>query len=126
MNLIDAVLRVVWGDTPESWFCVDCGVDTAPGWLGRNAMIAAYRANGYTVPDIDSSAQSPDQEVYTVRDVIWWEAGKPSGCLCIGCLETRLGRALTPHDFADARVNWPSPLDSPRLRARLVALEIQA
>ena len=99
MNLIDAVLRVVWGDTPESWLCVDCGVDTAPGWLGRNAMIAAYRANGYTVPDIDTSAQSPDQEVYTVRDVIWWEAGKPSGCLCIGCLERRLGRRLKPKDF---------------------------
>ena len=69
----DYVLRVVWGDTPESWLCVGCGADTAPGSLGRNEMIAAYKANGYTVPDIDISSQSPDQEVYTVRAAIWQE-----------------------------------------------------
>jgi hypothetical protein len=40
-------------------------------------------------------------EVYTVRDAIWAIAGvKPfGGCLCIGCLEARLGRELEPKDF---------------------------
>jgi len=40
-------------------------------------------------------------EVYTVRDAVWAKAGmKPfGGCLCIGCLEVRLGRKLKPEDF---------------------------
>jgi hypothetical protein len=40
-------------------------------------------------------------EVYTVRDSVWKAAAiEPmGGCLCIGCLEKRLGRRLTPKDF---------------------------
>ena len=40
-------------------------------------------------------------EVYTVRDSVWKAAGMEpmGGCLCIGCLEGRLGRRLIPKDF---------------------------
>ncbi|MFZ0605856.1 MAG: hypothetical protein WAN05_31670 [Roseiarcus sp.] len=40
-------------------------------------------------------------EVYTVRSKIWEAAGMQpmGGCLCIGCLERRLGRMLTARDF---------------------------
>jgi hypothetical protein len=40
-----------------------------------------------------------DAEVYTVRDAVWKRAGMPDGCLCIGCLEKRIGRRLKPKDF---------------------------
>jgi hypothetical protein len=40
-------------------------------------------------------------EVYTVKPAVWKAAGmgEMDGCLCIGCVEKRLGRALTPKDF---------------------------
>ena len=40
-------------------------------------------------------------EVYMVREKVWAEAGMEpyGGCLCIGCLEKRLGRRLRPKDF---------------------------
>jgi hypothetical protein len=43
-------------------------------------------------------------EVYGVRNKVWAAAGmKPKGgCLCIGCLEKRLGRKLTAKDFPRA------------------------
>jgi hypothetical protein len=42
-----------------------------------------------------------ESEVYTVRNAVWKAAGMESdgGCLCIGCLEDRLGRQLRPKDF---------------------------
>jgi hypothetical protein len=51
----------------------------------------------------ESAAQTFDQhtEVYTVRDAVWQAAGMEpwDGCLCIGCLEQRLGWRLRPKDF---------------------------
>ena len=40
-------------------------------------------------------------EVYHLRDAVWKAAGMApfDGCLCIGCLEKRLGRQLRPTDF---------------------------
>jgi hypothetical protein len=50
---------------------------------------------GFTV------TQDERAEVYYVRERIWAEAGMDDwgGCLCIGCLEKRLGRRLRPKDF---------------------------
>lgn len=62
-----------------------------------------------------------------VHKSLWAEAGmEPDGMkpvsrnqfLCIGCLEVRLGRELTPQDFTDAPVNKACILDSPRLLQR--------
>ena len=41
------------------------------------------------------------------------------GLLCIGCLECRLGRRLTPDDFDDWPVNEPHPDHTARLANRL-------
>jgi hypothetical protein len=60
-------------------------------------------------------------EYYMVQNSIWNHVvPDDSGMLCIGCLETRLGRILTQADFTDAPVNssWDSS-KSPRLKARL-------
>jgi hypothetical protein len=42
-----------------------------------------------------------DSELYIVRDSVWKAAGMEpwGGCLCIPCLERRIGRRLKPKDF---------------------------
>ena len=46
-------------------------------------------------------------EVYTVKPAVWKAAGMEpmDGCLCIGCLEQRLGRTLTARDFPSHPLN---------------------
>jgi hypothetical protein len=44
-------------------------------------------------------------EWYMVSDEIWDRYGPANRCLCIGCLEDRLGRRLQPEDFKDVPVN---------------------
>jgi hypothetical protein len=58
--------------------CVDCGVNTS---------------------DIE--------EYYMVTHSVWAASGMtPSGgMLCVGCLETRLGRPLAAADFLDCNLN---------------------
>jgi hypothetical protein len=59
-------------------------------------------------------------EYYMVRDDLWDRYGACDGMLCIGCLETRLGRKLTPADFNDIPLNFKDDRDrSDRLRDRL-------
>jgi hypothetical protein len=75
--------------------CVDCGRDTC----------------------------SPDQhEWYMVHDDLWAAAGmlpEGGGCLCVGCLEKRIGHQLEPTDFTNAGINDPNGPHSARLRDRL-------
>lgn len=61
--------------------CIDCNIDTIEG-----------------------------AEYYMVIDIIWSTTGLGpyDGKLCIGCLETRLGRILTQEDFMDAPINDPA------------------
>ena len=62
-----------------------------------------------------------DSEVYTVRDSVWKKAGiaPMGGCLCIGCLERRIGRRLEPKDFpADDAFNHPDLPGTERLLNR--------
>jgi len=63
-------------------------------------------------------------EWYMVEDAIWEQAwghisrGTPGEqILCIGCLEKRIGRALTSSDFTDAPTN---ELDDSRMSYRLL------
>lgn len=52
---------------------------------------------------------SQSHEYYMVNDDIWLLANPADfGMLCISCLETRLGRLLTPNDFTSAPINHPS------------------
>jgi hypothetical protein len=75
------------------WACLDCGVDTV--------------AVG---------------EYYTLFDDVWLAANPDYyGMLCIGCLEKRLGRELTPDDFTDCPLNSEKTRETSavRLKARL-------
>ena len=62
-------------------------------------------------------------EWYMVHDAVWKAAGAPDGYLCIGCLETRLGRTLSASDFTAAPVNDPWSSRSDRLVDRLTAID---
>lgn len=58
-------------------------------------------------------------EYYMVRPELWRTYGV-EGMLCIGCLERRVGRRLTPQDFIDAPINSEEfPDKSDRLKDRL-------
>jgi hypothetical protein len=55
-------------------------------------------------------------EVYIVRPKVWEATGLTRGCLCIGCLEKRIGRRFRPKDFRnDPFAGFPA---SSRLRNR--------
>lgn len=84
------------GQVPESWLCVDCGFDTAPGCPNRAEVETAFAAVGKVTYTADDRS-----EIYHLRTAVWAQAGiEPfGGCLCIGCLENRLGRKLKPKDF---------------------------
>jgi hypothetical protein len=58
-------------------------------------------------------------ETYFVHEHVWKAAGMEPwvGCLCIGCLEERIGRRLTPDDFPDHAFNNYAPR-TPRLLER--------
>jgi hypothetical protein len=80
----------------ESWLCVDCGVNTAPGIPDGPTLRLHLNLFGTSETRITSNS-----EIYVVRNRIWQQAGmRPfGGCLCIGCLEKRIGRKLTHKDF---------------------------
>jgi hypothetical protein len=84
------------GNVTEDWLCVDCGINTAPGIPDGITCIKQINATGESKVRV-----GPDTEVYSVRDAVWAKAGMEpfGGCLCIGCLEKRLGRRLKPKDF---------------------------
>jgi hypothetical protein len=90
--------RRYWVDPDNP--CTDCGVRTTPRSSPSRPIDGTW-------------------EWYMVHDHVWQAAHAPSrGYLCIGCLERRIERALTPGDFPPYRVNTPCPLDTPRLAAR--------
>jgi hypothetical protein len=63
-----------------------------------------------------------NEEYYMVHNALWLTANPQiNGMLCIGCLETRIGRTLTSDDFTDAPVNQPCRNNSKRLASRLAA-----
>jgi hypothetical protein len=71
-------------------------MNTAPGFKDGLIALREIREKG-----VSDQTIGYDSEVYTVRDAIWKKAGmeRLGGCLCIGCLEKRLGRQLKPKDF---------------------------
>lgn len=75
--------------------CFDCGVNTLPTEWDERA------------------------EWYMVHDAVWMAAGVSDDTpmttfLCVGCLESRLGRRLRRDDFTLCRVNDLSESDNPR------------
>jgi hypothetical protein len=93
------------GMAPESWLCVECGFNTAPGLFNRaeleQAIDVAKLAGRWGDEDGIPQSYNCQSEVYQVRAPIWKQANMEpfGGCLCVGCLEKRLGRRLKPKDF---------------------------
>jgi hypothetical protein len=108
-------------NSPVSWCCVDCGINTAPGFPTRAETWNAYKACAIKTEDRVGTMEFTEHcEVYTVRDAVWRKAGMGDfdGCLCIGCLEKRIGRRLKPKDFIDHVFNSPGLPCTDRLRDR--------
>lgn len=80
----------------DGFICVDCGLDTKEA-----------------------------QEYYMVYNDVWEDAGMSfaghfgDGMLCVGCIESRLGRELTPSDFPDLPINRGFFPMSDRLKSRV-------
>ena len=71
------------GLIPESWNCIDCGLDTAPGCLNRQQMeerVAKIGEEAWENGGIQFKNKS-QSEVYIVRDRVWKDAGNVTGCL---------------------------------------------
>ena len=108
-------------NAPKSWLCIDCGYNTAPRMPNKAQVQQAIKqriASG-SREDIDCDLDY-QSEVYTVLDAIWEQAGMEpfGGCLCIGCLEKRLGRRLKPEDFKQDDAFNLVPIGTPRLLKR--------
>jgi hypothetical protein len=104
------------GAQPESWCCVDCGFNTAPGCLTRAELEEAFANGHYSVPQ----RYDDKHEIYVVRKTVWEKTGLAAfgGCLCVGCLEARLGRRLRPKDFQRDHPFNLIPVGTPRLLKR--------
>ena len=89
--------KAVKDTIPESWLCVDCGVNTQPGCPDGPTTRIDLSLYGKSTVTLDDKS-----EVYSVKRELWEKAGmRPwGGCLCVGCLEQRLGRKLRPKDFS--------------------------
>jgi hypothetical protein len=91
--------KAVQDNIVESWLCIDCGMNTAPGHPSGPEIRVAFTMNPKASLSLPLTCET---EIYDVKDAIWSQAGmRPwNGCLCIGCLEKRLGRKLRPKDFS--------------------------
>lgn len=65
-------------------------------------------------------------EWYTVHDAVWAAAGLRThdAVLCVGCLEERLGRRLTPDDFRAVPINRLDQHMSDRLLDRMGLVKV--
>lgn len=93
MSRLRNLLRRRTPEIPKS-LCLDCGVDLQPDALD-------------------------EEQVFMVRNDVWADAGLRLGCICVACLERRLGRPLNVNDLGDhpGVLNEPSEYDTPKLRA---------
>jgi hypothetical protein len=111
------------GRIPDSWLCVDCGWNTAPGVFDRFQIERVLEAVGGKWPAQGFKMQyNHECEVFRVRDAVWEKAGMEpfGGCLCVGCLEKRVGHKLTPKDFEPNHTfNATDMPSTPRLLSRL-------
>lgn len=92
------------GVISESHLRIDCGMNTAPGLLNRAEAEKAARELGVLWKSNQAGIKQSigeDAEVFIVREAVWKKTGLEGygGCLCIGCLEKRIGRRLKPKDF---------------------------
>jgi hypothetical protein len=74
-------------NTPLTWHCVMCGLDTHPGAKERIALREELRTKGKSRVRFDHRT-----EAYYVLDSVWKRVRmeQHDGCLCVGCLEKTL------------------------------------
>ena len=103
------------GRDSESHCCIDCGYNTFPGAPPRALAEFLMNRDGQFPVTVTN-----DSEQYIVKNSVWKRAGmEPWGdCLCVGCLERRIGRRLRPKDFTDHVFNSPEMPCTERLRNR--------
>jgi hypothetical protein len=84
------------GKMSENHICIDCGLNTAPGNPTREEAEKEYAERGEC-----QFRYNAESEVFIVHNHVWAATGiEPyGGCLCVGCLEKRIGRELIPDDF---------------------------
>jgi hypothetical protein len=88
--------------------------------IGTNGPdVACHDCRQQLIP----TGRQQGREWFMVHDHVWDASGLAplGGCLCLACLEARLGRPLTPGDLTDDPINAPSDADSPRMHALKVA-----
>jgi hypothetical protein len=101
--------------------CKDCGIETYPHETSPD-----YRPGGHSVMHITPATC----EFYLVKNSVWKAAGMPpdgvlecNGSLCVGCIEKRLGRRLTPKDFKFGNNGYNIyEFSTPRLRSRMTGI----
>lgn len=126
-------LYSMWAATPGTWTTAEelhtelhrAGVDSRECIhlaAAKDAWLAA--TDGWEHDCVDCGNDSTDER-YMVHDHVWTAAGMCSfGMLCIGCLETRLGRHLQASDFLDVPLNTATTRQrSDRLTCRLVSAD---
>ena len=67
------------GATPESWACIDCGINTWPGFPTRVEIERRYKTSAASktlsatgeAPPLASLTVNEHCEVYMVRDSVW-------------------------------------------------------
>ena len=103
------------GEYSEHHNCIDCGYNTNPGSPPRE--LAEFLLNRDGKLPVTATEKS---ELFMVRNMVWKKAGMErwGGCLCVDCLERRIGRRLKPKDFPKDPFNDPRMPCTDRLRAR--------
>lgn len=104
-NLNENMTFSAWVEAGKPTRCDDCQKDVMP-----------YDGEGRPVEN--------GWEWYMVRSEVWEAAarhGNLARFLCIGCLETRIGRSLVANDFAPLPLNEPGWAATKRLLDRLGA-----
>jgi hypothetical protein len=76
-------------------------VNTAPGCTTKAKAEAALYRPGRRTKVVGKMQFSNRTELYAVRNRVWKKTGLKTwgGCLCVGCIEKRIGRKLKPKDF---------------------------
>src|SRR5262245_44159141 len=99
---IEEIAEYLTGRVSDHHLCIDCGFNTHPGGSTKQEIAKAmWEAKQAGKKWSDNLRFGENTEVYIVRERVWQEAGMEpyGGCLCIGCLEKRIGRRLRPKDF---------------------------
>jgi hypothetical protein len=113
MTAAAANVSVITTIDETDYRCVDCGDNTFPSRPPPELQEHILRRDGEVTVPFTAAC-----EVFIVRNFVWKRAGmKPwGGCLCIGCLENRIGRRLKPKDFPNHVFNTMP--GTARLRSR--------